>query len=262
MFSRALSVRSLLSRSASSAAVRPLAPMAAALPSRFNAGFHSTTPARQNTAAGVAKADDGIIAKYGSLPFFGGIASILIGKELYMLDAEFLLALEVGAFATAAYIMIGDTHQKWCDEKDAKAKKQFEESHDFTLECIHQYKLKQSALMNKPIVMEQYLNEYKAATEAYAAYQTVLPKHEAYQKMMSTLNDIKTKEDQATAAAWQNTVNQAMANVTGKLMGADAKLKAELIDFAIARMNMSEEEVKAVDDDKDPVKRLFLDEFK
>jgi len=230
---------------------------------QFQRDVHSS-PALKNTAT-LGKAEEkepeSLIAKYGSIPFFGMFATVLVTKELYLIDAEFLLGLETILFFTTLYVGIGDTHQKWCDAEDAKVIKQFEESHDFVLENVHQYKLKQEALLNKPAVMEEYLKEYETSVKAHAAFKTVLPKHEARAKLLATLQSIKTKEDLASAAEWQETVDKAVGNVAAALSKADAKLKEELIESAIKCMNMSETEVEPLAVETDPVKKLFLAQF-
>lgn len=220
-----------------------------------------TAPILSQSATPAAKADLNpaeIVSKYGTTTFVGMVAAILVSKEIFILDAEFLLSLEIGAFAMTAYVLTGDTINKMSEEQDATATKQFNGANDFMIEMFNQYKMVQSTVQNKPEVMKQYAAEYKQAIEAHAAYSTVKPQHEARAKVLAALEQFKVKEEHEAAMEWQNNVDRAVANVTKAFTSNDAKLNDQMIELAIANLGFTK---PATTEDNDPVKKMFLKEF-
>jgi hypothetical protein len=253
MFGRALSVRSSLAARSLFTSARP----AVALQSKLETRGFKTSPALQN--ANSALEPTGVIQKYGSLPFWGALAAVAVTKEVLIIDAEFLLACEVGAFALSMYVLAGDSFNKFAEEDDAQQTKQFTEASDFALEMLGQYKMMQQVNQAKPEVLKEYLGEFKAATAAHAKYQTVLPKHAARKAALATLEGIRNKELHEASMAWQATVDTAVANVTAAIEKGDDKLKKQLLDLAILNLG---DTIVASTPAQDPVKRLFIEQFK
>lgn len=249
MFSRAVSVRSSLAARSLLTSARP------AVVGVQSKGF-KTSPALQNTTS--APGPNSIIEKYGAVPFFGALAAVAITKEVFIIDAEFLLACEVGAFATTCYVLAGDSFNKMAEEEDAQKSKQFTEANDFALEMLGQYKMVQQVNQAKPEVLKQYLGELKASQVAHAAYQTVVPKHAARKSALAALEQIRSKELHEASMAWQAEVDAAVANVTKAIEGGDAKLKTQMLDLAIANLG---DKITDSKPEADPVKRLFMEQF-
>lgn len=262
MFARSLSVRSsLLARSLFTT---PKVSGIVALPSKFEAvrNFNSSSALKNAAAADASKEEhpgpSAIIDKYGALTFWGMVATIAVTKEVFILDAEFLLALEIGAFATTTYVMAGNTVQDWAKETTAEEEKKFNEANDFMLTMLDQYKAVQQMNQSKPEVLEQYLGEFKDTVKAYAAYETVLPQHAARAKVIATLEGLQAKEEHAAAEEWANAVNKAVANVTGAFEDEkNTSLQKETLDAAIGAIGFED----VGEDQLDPVKRLFIAEF-
>lgn len=254
MFSR-LSSRAL---NASRASVAPR--VAAAFPSRQ---FHKA-PVVKNAAAkeefppGIVP-EDSIIAKYGTIPFFGMGAAILITKEIFIIDAEWLLAMETAAFAMTGYVLIGDSLNKHCADEDAATKAKFDSANDFLTGMLDQYKLVQTTAQSKPAVLAAYMKEYEGAAQEFASYQTVVPKHKARAQVLASLEAIRTKEQHAAAEEWQSAVDKAVANVSATFDKGDAKLSEEMLNLAIDNIGYDKPNTTP---DKDPVKRLFMEQFK
>lgn len=254
MFARALSARSsLVARSLLTA---PRAAIAALPQTSFVRNFNNS-PVLKNAAAPATEDAPGpgqLIEKYGSLSFWGMLATIVVTKEVFVVDAEFLLSLEIGAFALTTYVFAGDTIDKWSRDQDAAKSKQFTEANDFMLSMLNQYKLGQTMAQEKPAVLEQYLGEFKAAIANNAKYQTILPQHKARAEVLATLEQIKTKEENAAAAAWKEAVDTAVANVHAAFEADNEALQKEFLTMAINQIGSD----KDVDD---PVKRLLAAEF-
>jgi len=241
---------------ARSLSARPLV----ALPSRRE--FHNSTdlknaaPAAPTAAADMSPMD--IINKYGSTTFLGCFAAIMVTKEMFILDAEFLLSCEVGLFALTGYVLTGDTLEKMSEEQDKKEVDTFNDANDFMLEMINQYKSVQMTSKNKPEVMQAYLAAYKASLIAQAEAQTIAPQHVARASVLAALEGIRSREEHAAAMEWQATVDEAVENVTAAFQakGNEALLE-ECLNTAISNLGTDPSA-----DSVDPVKRLFMDQFK
>lgn len=224
--------------------------------------FNSSTSLKNTPAAAaptaVADMDPlDIIQKYGSTTFLGCFAAILVSKEMFILDAEFLLSCEVGLFALTGYVLTGDTLEKMSEEQDKAQVDTFNDANDFMLEMINQYKSVQETSKNKPAVMQQYLESYKASLVAQAAAQTLAPQHDARAAVLSTLDGIRAREEHAAAMEWQSTVDDAVAKVTAAFTaeGNDALLDS-CLTTAIDNLGSDPSA-----DSVDPVKQLFMDQF-
>jgi len=267
-------------------ALAPRAKLALPAISReFTRHFNSSSPLKNATAAVAeekeAPGPSDIVDKYGALTFWGMVASIVVTKEVFVIDAEFLLALEVGAFALAGYVMTGDQVDKWSKDEDDKATSQFNDANDFMLTMLNQYKTVQEVNQFEPAVLKQYLGEYKEALVENAAYQTVLPKHEARAAVIAALEQIKSREETAASAEWQATVEAAVEDAIisfdsafidpeylATLPSEEADeykvqmeealvLQQDMLAFAIDRIGDVEGDAATID----PVKELFLATF-
>jgi len=255
MFSRLAARTSSLSR----VATRSVAPMNRLAVPAFNRTFKTTAPVL-NAAAPAAKAENPaeVIDKYGATTFWGMVAAIMISKEMFILDAEFLLSVEIAAFVMTGYVLTGDSIEKMSKEWDDKTTAKFNGANDFMLEMFNQYKMVQGVTQNKPAVLKQYHDEYKTAIEAHAAFMTVKPQHEARAQVLNALEAIKSKEEHALAMEWQNTVDAAVANIH-KAFAADSKLQEEMLELSIKSLGFEKPQTT---DANDPIKRLFMNEFK
>lgn len=212
---------------------------------------HFSTPA-------VASSDNSpqdAITKYGSTAFWGALAAILVSKEVYIINAETLLAAEIIAFVGTAYVLTGDTIDKMSREQDQKKTDQFADANDFMLEMFNQYKTTEASAQNTPAVLEEYLKEYKEAVVQHAAHETVVPQHAARASVLATLEGIKNREQHAAAMEWQEHIDRAMANVN-KNFRSDQKVQMATLDLAISNLGQDPSP-----DQKDPVKDLILNEF-
>lgn len=259
MFARAS--RQLASRALRSQALANTNRSAAVLPR----AFHNTPALKDAAKPAEAKqfppgivAEDGIIAKYGTIPFFGMAAAILVTKEVFILDAEWLLAMETAAFAMTGYVLIGDSINKYCEKEDEAKTAQFNAANDFLKTMLDQYKTVLMTAQHKPEVLKEYLGEYKAAAQSYAAYETVVPRHKARAAVLATLEQIRSKEQHQASLEWQRKVDDAVANVTKAFQSGDEKLNQEMLTLAINSFGFDK---PTTTEANDPVKRLFAQQF-
>jgi hypothetical protein len=264
MLSRLLAPRSssLLTR-----AVVPSTRALVALPSKFSRdekfqfsrSFNSSTVLQNATAGSLKQEDDSVIAKYGTIPFFGMLATILVSKEIYIIDAEWLLSMEIVLFVTAGYVMTGDTIDKYCQAEDEKKLNTFNDQNDLMLAICDQYKRENMVAQDKPDVMRQYLAEHEESVKQFAAYEAAVPRHAARAKLLQTLEQIHQKEKSAADEEWKKAIEDAVTNVRAAFEdGADrVKLSDEAFTLAIKCMG----EHPDTTPEEDPVKRLFMKQF-
>lgn len=247
MFSRALT-----------RAARTAAPRTAGLTRSFNSSPLLKQAAAPAAASTSADGPGAVVQKYGAYTFWGMVASILVTKEVFIIDAEWLLSMEIGAFVATGYVLTGDQINKMSEDMDKEKTDKFNAANDFMLELFNQYKLVQGVAGDKPAVLESYLKEYKEAIVAHAAYQTVLPRHKARAAALASLEQIKAKEEHAASMEWQATVDKACANVNAAFAKGDKKLNDQMLQLAISNMGFS---APTTDEKNDPVKALFMKEF-
>jgi len=254
-----LPARSVLSRSVRSLAAVPQ--VTRLQPSRsFMSSQHlrNAVPAAAASKASEYPTISEAIEKYGAGTFWGMFAAIIVSKEVFILDAEFMLACEIAAFVVTGYVLTGDTITKMSEDQDKATTDRFMQANDFMIEMFNQYKMINSTLQNKPAVMKQYAQEYQTAIEAHAAYQTIKPAHAARASVIAALESIKVKEEHANAMAWQEAVDKAVANVNAAFEKGDKKLSDEMFDLAVKNLGFSAVQTT---EKEDPVKRLYMKEF-
>lgn len=252
MFARSLSQRSGLAARALFNSSRPIN---AVMPSFTKAQrSFSATPATNETADG----PKAIIDKYGAVSFWGMLGAILVTKEIYVIDAETLLACQILSVAGTFYVLTGDSVNKWSEDEDKAVTKKFHEANDFMLDMFKNYKDTQVSIQDKPAVCADYLTEFKEAITENAAYKTVLPKHAARASVLAALESIANKEQAAASEAWKNTVSSIVANVETAFEAENPKLETEMLDLAVASLGFTKPSTSV---ENDPVKRMFVDEF-
>lgn len=220
--------------------------------------FHVSSVKSSDCKAAAPVEEEGIVAKYGTIPFFGMVAAIAISKEIYIIDAEWLLAMTTGVFCLGGYVTIGDSMNKYVNAENEQKTATFEAANDFAIELFGTYKASQASLLHKPSVLRQYAEEYKAAAEQHAAYRTVLPKHAARAKVLAALQNIQKAEEMAAAAEWTTEVNAAVLGVTNAFLNDKGALADEMIEQAIANLGFTD----TADPKADPVARLFAQQLK
>lgn len=255
MFARAS--RTLATRAFTSSRVATAVPRAFHSAPALKDAAATPAAAKQEFPPGIV-AEDGIIAKYGTIPFFGMAAAILVTKEVFILDAEWLLAMETAAFAMTGYVLIGDSVNKMVEADDKAKTDQFNAANDFLKTMLDQYKTVLMTAQHKPEVLREYLGEYKAAATEFAKYQTVVPKHQARAHVLQTLDQMRIKEQHEASMEWQLKVDEAVKNVTAAFSTGDQKLNEEMINLAINSMGF---EKPTTTEQNDPVKRLFAAQF-
>lgn len=198
------------------------------------------------------KEEKGVIAEYGYVPFFGLAAAAMISKEVFHVDAETLLALDVVAFSLAAYIASGDMVSKMVEEDHNATLTKYNKGFDALLNSVSIYKNLLQFKFQEVDVMKELVDEQHDAAVAFCGYQNAKIRHAAYSEMVSKLEAIKAREDAEASAEITKYVDGVLADVYSAFDGEKgAALRTEALDFAIANIGQKPTA-------QDPVSKLFL----
>lgn len=228
----------------------PLRPAAVGL---SNHRYVHTTPVKAQAAPAAATTNEpkGIIETYGALPFVTLGAAALIGKEAFILNEEFMLAVNTGAFVFTAYVAVGDGFAKMVDEYNSTTNAKFIKSVDAVLTAIQTYKDTIQRKFDEVEVMKQFISEQHSAAENMVAYSNAKVRHAAYNEMIAKLAGIKAREDAAAAAEFTALVDETVAGIRDAYEGeGGAALKAQALTFAIENIGKVPT--------GDPVSKLFI----
>jgi len=197
--------------------------------------FHSSQPkltAAPAAAAPAAVEEKGVIETYGLYPLLGLGITALVSKEMFILNEEFLLALDVAAFVTTGYVVLGDQVSDWFKSQEAQRVKEWDDTWDLLIEGLTMYK---TSLNDKKLEVEflkKFLAEYKEAAASHTSYLNVKPKHAAAADVLTKLEQIKNREEVVAAEHAKKLVDDAVAAVYAAF-AKDAKLKDKALDNAI-----------------------------
>jgi hypothetical protein len=216
-----------------------------------NRSLHSSAPVAA-AGTGVAKAEEkGIIETYGVLPFAAFGFAALVGKEAFILNEEFMLAVNTCSFIFTAYVATGDSFAKLVDEHNAAANAKFTKSVDCVLTAVNTYKESVQSKFDEVEVMKEFIAEQHQAAEAMVAYSNAKVRHAAYNEMMAKLTGIKAREDAEAAEQFTQLVDETVGGIRSAYEGeGGAQLKAQALNYAI-------ENIGKVPKD-DPVSKLFI----
>jgi hypothetical protein len=196
------------------------------------------------------------LSKYGYVPFIGLTAAALISKEAYIVDAETLLALNIGSFVMTAYVALGDGLQKAVADYNASMKEKFDTASDSVLGALNTYKTVVQQKVLEVEVMKEYNTEAYNAAVSYIGYSNAKVRWAAYNEMMAKLESIKAQEEAAEAAEYSLLVEGAVADVVAAFSGPSAaNLRADAMKFAIDNIGQKPKP------GADPVTKVFESTF-
>lgn len=202
-----------------------------------NRNFHSTQPKCSAAPAAAAPAaaidsEKGIIDTYGLYPLLGLGFTALVSKEMFLLNEEFLLALDISAFVATGYVLLGDQVSAWFKSQEAARVKYWDETWDLLIEGLNVYK---NGLNDKKLevdFLKQFLKEYKEGAVAHTNYLNVKPRHAAAADVLARLEQIKNREEVVAAEAATKMIDDAVASVYATF-AKDSNLRNKSLDNAI-----------------------------
>lgn len=195
--------------------------------------------------------EQGIIEKYGVLPFVGLGMAALVGKEAFIINEEFMLAINTCAFVFTAYVAVGDGFAKTVEEANAATSQKYHKAVDAVTDAMTTYKGAVQAKLDSVDVMREFIEEQDSAARDLVDYTNIKVRHAAYGEMMAKLGSIKGREDAEAAAEFTELVNSVCADVNAAYTGSDAAtLKNEALLFAMDNIGKKPS--------SDPVSALFV----
>lgn len=219
--------------------------------------LHSTTP-RHNAPAATPKSESvfsDTIEKYGVAPFLGLGAIALLSKEVFVVDAEFFLALDMVLAVFTGYVVAGDSVNKHFEDVHKARMTRMDAALEAAIASVEMYKMNKMNITKEVDVMKQYQKEWVQAETAYCNYLTTKPKIELYKETVAKLESIKNQEAQEASEAAKNEIAEAIAFVRSKF--DDKDVRNEMMQLAISNIGADPETSEA----EDPVKRLFTQYF-
>jgi hypothetical protein len=220
-----------------------LAPLGCASLHTSRPVFNSIT-AEERKATGTIVDTPGVIDHYGTIPFFGLLATALITKEVFIFNEEALLALNTVTAATVGYIGIGDSLDKHFDGERAADNARFHDSFACAIEQVNLYKQIESKKLEKVGVIKDLCKESREVNEAYVKFLNLKVRHDARNAMVAKLEAIQKREAGEEAAAYQEYVTDSIEEMRARYTSdAGASLRAASLKYAIDNIgNVTAEE--------------------
>lgn len=243
------------------AACRPAMRCVSALGTR---SFHSSKPVANNITieerkgpTGTIVDTPGVIDQYGTIPFFGLLATALVTKEVFIFNEETLVALNTVAVVTAAYIGIGNKTNEYFDEVRTQDNDKYHDSFNAVLEQVQLYKSVEAKKLEKVGVIKELCTESREVNAAYLKFLDVKVRHEARDAMLAKLNNIHKAEASEEAAEYGEFVDETMEAVRDSYLekGNNALREASLT-FAIQRLGEGNTDIET-----DPVRLEIQKQF-
>lgn len=222
--------------------------------------LHTMTPLRNATATPPASNDktamEGVLEQYGLMPFLGLGAAALISKEVFVVNEEFLLAVDVCAFVFTAYTVGGDTFNKMVADSNTARKEKFDSAFDAAIAAVETYKTSQSLLSKEVDVMKEYAKEHQEACESHARFLTLKPQHDARAEVLAKLESIAAREASEESTFHKELVEDTIWNVTAEIEESQG-IRDEIFASALAQLGSG----SPLAEDKDVIKRLIMAEM-
>lgn len=220
---------------------------------RSQRSLHSTQVQSAAAAATAVKQeeDKGIIETYGYVPFFGLAAAALVGKEAFILNEEFMLAINTCSFVFTAYVAVGDGFAKLIEESNKAASDKYHKGVDAVITAMDTYKTTIQRKFDEVDVMKEFIEEQHQAAVNMVNFSNAKIRHAAYNEMITKLASIKAREDAQAAAEFTALVDSTVASVRNAYAGdGSATLKTEALKYAIDNIGKAPKQ--------DPVSAMFI----
>lgn len=201
--------------------------------------------------------DSSPVGQFGWLPFYGMVGTIMLSKELLLINAEFTLAAAYGAMFTALYIGLGETANKFITNFLADEKTKFDDLRDWQIEKMRVYKAKTQLPVDTVPVLQEMLKQQRDVNKNYLAAQNLEQRVALRQAFVDKLMQIKVQEDAAAAAERAALVTAAVDNVYAAFEEDKGPLREAALVNAISLLGTDGSSNLA----DDPVKKLFVKEF-
>jgi hypothetical protein len=191
--------------------------------------------------------EPGLIDKWGGyLPFLGGLTAIGLTKEILLIDAELLLAGCLTTVYVGIYIAVGDSLKKSLKGGMDKLQDFWNDVHDGAIAGVGFYKAEQKAKLDAGAVLRQYLDEYKDVMTIHAGAMALKPQHAAREKVLASLEAIRTRERLVAAGQWKKFVTAYENSLRMQLR--EPAIQDALFNASIRQLNddSAEKEVDAI----------------
>jgi len=200
-----------------------------------------------------------IVNKYGGVvPLAGLGACALFGKEMMIMNEEFLLAATFGAFFTTFYVAAGQNIHDMLSKHTNERTEKFNDVFDLLIAGAESYQVNMKAAVEQVPIAEKFLAEQRQSYENLMAYKNIAQRHASREAVVAKLESIKNAEDIQIAAQKAAIMDKSFQTIRDTLTSQDPKLQQELLNLSIDLIG--QEKVTKVAED--PVKRVAAEVFK
>lgn len=204
-----------------------------------------------------AEKDVGVMEKFGVVPLIGFGACAMFGKELMIMNEEFLLTMTFGAFFATFYVAGGQSIHDALDKHTRARTEKFNDVFDLMIAGAEAYQVNMKAAVEQVPVAEKFIADQRASYEKLMAYKNIAQRHAAREATITKLEQIHNAEEIQIAAKKNAVMDKSFAAINAHFENADAKLQTELINMSIDLIGV--ERVTSVEED--PVKRVASEVF-
>jgi len=199
-----------------------------------------------------------IVERHGGwVPFIGLGAFTLIAKEIYILDAEFLLATNFLAVVGIFWLMAGESLTGMVEAYNAKRKKHWYDVFQFRIAGVEKEIRDWKRRIAEAELLTEIKNEYNTVVSQVVHAKDMKARKVAYDNVISRLQQIKSKRD-AEQTQYLTTVYDLTSDyVREQFAKLPQQQKNAMIEHAIALIGKQTQGV--LNASNDPVKKLYQD---
>jgi len=222
---------------------------------RYQRSFHNSSQVQSVAASATAvkqeEEEKGLIETYGYVPFFGLAAAAIVGKEAFILNEEFMLAINTCGFVFTAYVAVGDGFAKMVEDSNKTTAEKYHKGVDAVVTAMDTYKTTIQRKFDEVDVMKEFIEEQHQAAVNMVNFSNAKIRHAAYGEMVQKLSSIKSREDAQASAEFAALVDSTVASVRDAYSGSNAaKLKTEALTYAMDNIGKTPAQ--------DPVSKMFI----
>lgn len=211
----------------------------------------------ETNAIALKNRDEGVIGRFGWVPFWGMLGTIALSKEIVVVNTEFMLFCCFSSWAWVVYIGAGEMVTSALTQSLADQKTLFDKVTDWQVEKMKVYKAKTQVNVDTVPVLKEMLKQQREVEKHYLEAQNLEQRHIVRQAILDKLNQIKVREDAEAAKERTELIDLAVANVYKAFETDEGPLQVEALTNAISLLGTDGSTTL----EADPVKKLFVKQF-
>lgn len=174
-----------------------------------------------------------VIKEYGWRPFVGGLAGLLLFKEVHAIKEESVLACLTLTGFYVAYIALGDKLIEAAEADEAKKRKLLADLSACEMAGLEMYEQKLKLPAHLPPLLEAMSKEHRETAERWVEYKNKQMRANFAAETLATLEKLKDTES-AQALKVAGDTQSAVLNEVVKIFRSDnPKLQQEMLEWSL-----------------------------